>query len=193
MKKNIKLIGILVFSGLFIFTSCKKEKMKSFDPMGAEVATEEADVHLTSSAYQTEVTKELVSANGEAYYTQGTIEYKIDDQVVATVDFGNAANEKAVLSKGGANSEFNLKKEKGKSKYKKVIVRPLVKTDDCKHIVEGIIKYYDYKTGEYLATIDYGNGACDEWATKSWAAFKDEPAGSKTFSLNDWFKKGGKK
>lgn len=45
-----------------------------------------------------------------------------------------------------------------------------MKTDDFDYIVAGIIKYFDYKTEAYLAPIDYGNGTCVEWATKTWPA-----------------------
>jgi hypothetical protein len=196
MKNKMKLIGIMTIIGVVSFASCKKDSANSMDSMGIEIATEESNVHLTTSNYQTVITNELISSSGEDYYTEGTIEYKINNQIVSVVDFGNSNDETAQLTVGGSNSEFKLKKNKEGSKYKKVIVKPLVKTDDCNYIVEGIIKYYEISTGEWAATIDYGDGTCDEWATKTWPAGsygdKNWPAGSKTFSLNDW-KKGSKK
>ena len=192
----MKLIGIMTILGVISFSSCKKDSVDAFDPMSMEIASEEANVRLANSGYQTEITNKLVTNNGEDFYTDGTIEYKFNNQIVAVVDFGNAPSEKAFLSKDGSDSEFDLKKKKEGSKYKKVIIKPLVKTDDCNYIVEGTIKYYEIATGAWAATIDYGNGSCDEWATKTWPAGsygdKSWAAGSKTFSLDDW-KKGGKK
>jgi hypothetical protein len=55
-------------------------------------------------------------------------------------------------------------KYKHQSEYEKKIVKPLRKTDDCPYIVEGIIEYY--KHGKLVAVVDYGDGACDNKATK---------------------------
>lgn len=197
MKNNIKLIGIMTIVGVISFTSCKKDSLSQTDPISMEIGTEEPSLRLSTSDYEMTTTNPLGNTNGSDYYTQGTIEYKINNQLVATVDFGDGtANEKAILTKDGVSSEFELKKKKEGSKYKKVIVKPLVKTDDCNYIVEGTIKYYEIATGAWAATIDYGNGTCDEWATKTWPAGsygdKSWNAGSKTFSLDDW-KKDGKK
>ncbi|MCH2045156.1 MAG: hypothetical protein MK212_13655 [Saprospiraceae bacterium] len=61
----------------------------------------------------------------------------------------------------------------------KVIVTPLVTTADCTYIVEGIIKYFD-EDGKWLATIDYGDGTCDNIATK------ETYEGVETFNLDDY-------
>jgi hypothetical protein len=198
MKNNMKLLLAMMFAGAISFTSCKKDSasMDLSDPMIMEIATDEASVRLANSVYEEEIINELITANGQDYYTGGTIEYKSGNEVLAVVNFETNSNEQANLTQNGISTEFDLKKKKDGSKYKKVIVTPLVKTDDCDYIVGGIIKYYDYKTGAYLATIDYGNGICDEWAVKTWPAGSSEektwPAGSKTFSLDEW-KSGGKK
>jgi hypothetical protein len=192
MKSTVKLFGIIALGVGFTFTSCQKEGVNPLKPessLDAEVSTDEANVRLSNSGYET-ASNQLENANGSEIYTNGTLEYKLNGQVVAVVDFGNGTSvEKAKLIKDGISTEFDLKKKKQDSDYKKIIVKPLVKTDDCDYIVEGIIKYYNFETGEYIATIDYGNGSCDEWATKTWAAYKGVPAGSKIFSLNDWKKK----
>ena len=49
--------------------------------------------------------------------------------------------------------------------YKKSILIPLVKIDDCDYIVEGEIEYI--KNGTVVATVDYGDGQCDDIATKT--------------------------
>ena len=54
---------------------------------------------------------------------------------------------------------------KGEGKYEKIITKPLVKTDDCKYIVEGTIEVL--LDGETVAIIDYGDGECDNIATKT--------------------------
>jgi len=77
-----------------------------------------------------------------------------------------------LLSKKG---DWKNKKDCGKYEYEKVIVKPLIKSEDCGYITEGIIEYR--KDGKVVATVDYGNGECDEWATKIWEG------GSKKISL----------
>jgi hypothetical protein len=56
--------------------------------------------------------------------------------------------------------------------------------------VSGLIEYYD-KKGNWVATIDFGNGNCDQWAVKTWdvALFPDYPKGEKTFSILQYIKK----
>ena len=49
--------------------------------------------------------------------------------------------------------------------YKKNILIPLVKIDGCDYIVEGKIEYI--KTGTVVATVDFGDGQCDDIATKT--------------------------
>ena len=93
------------------------------------------------------------------------------------------------FAKESNSVNFDLKKDDTyydgkKSKYKKVIVEPLVKSDDCGYIISGIIKYYDYNSGAWVATIDFGDRTCDEWATKTTADSNEEYV----FSLDDWKK-----
>ena len=68
--------------------------------------------------------------------------------------------------------ETNLIKEvadiadlKGEGEYEKIITKPLVKTDNCKYIVEGTIEFL--LNGETVAIVDYGDGECDNIATKT--------------------------
>ena len=83
--------------------------------------------------------------------------------------------------------------EKG---YTEVEVSPIVKTS-CyfaqwdKTImtpVSGLFEYYD-SDNYWVASIDFGDGTCDEWATKTWDVnmFPDYPSGSKDFSVFDYF------
>ncbi len=83
--------------------------------------------------------------------------------------------------------------EKG---YTEVEVSPIVKTS-CyfaqwdKTImtpVSGLFEYYD-SDNYWVASIDFGDGTCDEWATKTWDVnmFPDSPSGSEDFSVFDYF------
>ena len=47
-----------------------------------------------------------------------------------------------------------------------------------------INKYDD----NWVASIDFGNGTCDEWATKTWNVdvFPDYPSGTNDFSVFDY-------
>ena len=82
--------------------------------------------------------------------------------------------------------------EKG---YTEIKVNPIVKTS-CyfaqwdKTImtpVSGLFEYYD-ENNNWVASIDFGDGTCDEWATKSWDVniFPDYPSGSEDFSVFDY-------
>lgn len=51
------------------------------------------------------------------------------------------------------------------NEYSKIITTPLVKTGDCKFISKGVIEYKS-STGKF-ATVDYGNGDCDNLATRT--------------------------
>jgi hypothetical protein len=188
--KNIALVMVVAVT----VYSCQKETSKPMDTFSLEVASEEANVRLSSTDYTTSYSQDT-EQDAEGNYTKGTLQYIVNNEVEATVDFGNgASNYKAHLTKDNETKEFDLKCHKAKSMYKKVIVKPLVKTDDCKYIVEGVIKYFDAKDGEYVATVDFGDGTCDEWAMKSWPDSPKYKAGKKKFSLDYWkYKKGEKK
>ena len=82
--------------------------------------------------------------------------------------------------------------------YTEVEVNAIVK-EDCyftdwdKTIstpVSGLFEYYD-ANGNWVASIDFGDGSCDQWATKTWDVniFPDYPEGSEEFSV---FKSGKK-
>ena len=122
MKNKMKSLGVMAIASIISFTSCKKDSANTMDPMSMEIATEEASVRLANSGYQEEITNELISANGQEYYTEGTIEYKSGNEVLAVVNFETNSNENASLIQNGISTEFDLKKKKQGSKYKKVII-----------------------------------------------------------------------
>ena len=52
-----------------------------------------------------------------------------------------------------------------KNTYTKNILIPLEKIDGCDYVVKGKIEYI--KNGAVVATIDFGDGECDDIATKT--------------------------
>lgn len=85
--------------------------------------------------------------------------------------------------------------EKG---YTEIEVAPIIK-ESCffeewdKNIltpVSGLFEYYD-SDDNLVASIDFGDGTCDEWATKTWDVdvFPEHPDGSIEFSVFDYKKK----
>ncbi len=52
-----------------------------------------------------------------------------------------------------------------KNSYSKIITSPLIKTGECRFISKGIIEYKN-SFGKF-ATVDYGNGTCDNTATRT--------------------------
>ena len=62
------------------------------------------------------------------------------------------------------------------------IVLPLVRTDDCgREPVAGIIKFFKCRTHEWVATIDFGEGQCDDLALKITAD------GVTEIIISEWF------
>ena len=167
MKKTILSAAVLAVVGL---TACEKGAMNPGNVSGftQEVNQEQPSLRLAQSNFTTHITQPLGGTAGQDHYNQGTIEYRIDGQEVAVVDFGDGSeNFVATKTVNGQSSNIDLKQGQKPSEYKKVIVEPLVKTNDCDYIVSGIIKYY--KEAKWVATVDYGDGTCDEWATKKTA------------------------
>tara|TARA_B100000427_G_scaffold285235_1_gene258566 strand:- start:545 stop:982 length:438 start_codon:yes stop_codon:yes gene_type:complete len=50
--------------------------------------------------------------------------------------------------------------------------------------VSGLFEYYD-QNNTWVASIDFGDGTCDQWVTKTWNSniFPDYPEGIQEFSL----------
>ena len=85
--------------------------------------------------------------------------------------------------------------EKG---YSEIEVNPIVKINcyfqdwdkDVMTPVSGLFEYYNSE-GNWVASIDFGDGTCDEWATKTWNVdvFPDSPSGTNDFSVFDYKEK----
>ncbi len=167
MKKTI--LSLALITGIAL-VSCNKENVE--DCFTSEISTETETLRLPESGYEMNVTEELTKASGDTY-TSGIIEYIKDGNILATFDFGTGLDDKkAKYKKDGKMHDCSLEKEgkhklKGKRKFKKLIVEPLIKSDDCGYIISGIIKYYSKKSGDWVATVDFGDGTCDGIAVKT--------------------------
>ena len=178
--------GFLAFTAITLLaaTGCNKGDWK--DAFYDEVTSEEAHLRLDNAGYEVEVVEPLMASLAMDYYTSGIVSYKLNGETVATINYGDGTHDnKAVKTVNGAEEEFDLEKqcEDTKSKkYYKIIIEPIVKTEDCDYIVAGVVKYFKCEGNEWIATVYYGDGSCDDIAYKEW------DGGSKEFSL-DWDKK----
>ena len=97
-----------------------------------------------------------------------------------------------------SNDAQHMRKAYTEKGYTEVEVSSIVKTS-CyftqwdKTImtpVSGLFEYYD-SNNNWVASIDFGDGTCDEWATKSWDVnmFPNYPSGSEDFSVFDYLGK----
>jgi hypothetical protein len=172
MNMQIKNLAIMATFGIFLLSACSKE-----DNLNSDIDFRNEDPVMTlESGYTSNVTTALEKPVDYEYYTKGVIEYSKGGVVVATLDYGDGTKDVwAKLNKNGNKVDVDLSAKKKDAKYKKVITSPLIKIEGCDYIVAGTIKYFKGK--KWVATVDYGDGTCDEWAKKEW---KD---GSKTFSL----------
>ena len=111
----------------------------------------------------------------------------------------SCTKEEAVIHVIG-NDAQEMRKAYTDKGYTEVIVDSIVKTScyfdkwDKTVItpVSGLFEYYD-SNNNWIASIDFGDGTCDEWATKTWDIniFPDYPSGSEKFSV--FYLKGEKK
>ena len=102
---------------------------------------------------------------------------KADNTTIVSND-GQQAR-KAYTDKGYTEIEVSpiVKKSCYFAEWDKTIMTP----------VSGLFEYYDVDNN-WLASIDFGDGTCDQWATKSWDVnmFPNYPAGSEDFSVFDY-------
>jgi len=99
-----------------------------------------------------------------------------------------------ITSNDGAEARLAYT-EKG---YTEIEVNPIVKINcyfpdwdkDVMTPVSGLFEYYD-TDDNWVASIDFGDGTCDEWATKTWDVdiFPDYPSGTNDFSVFYYKKK----
>jgi hypothetical protein len=180
MKTNVLLIASLLVATAF--TSCRKEEMNKGN-MISELAGIHQIVTVPTNNFDRIEAEALNQPNSDAPYTAGTIEYHVDGAVVSRVVFDEAGPQHAMHYDvaGGTSNTVSLQHEDSKdSKWKKVIVEPLVYSDECGYVVAGIIKLYEIDGGEWVATFDYGDGTCDDLINK------DTADGNDDFSMSDY-------
>ena len=175
--QNILKLHLILFSILVFIFGCnssdlsKKEETVSKENIDYSVS--EGDyINVKSSntdntnSYTKNILIPLEKIDGCDYVVKGKIEYIKDGTVVAKVDFGDGqCDDIATKTVDGKEHTYNLGGKKESSRYKKNILIPLVKIDDCDYIVEGKIEYI--KDGTVVAKVDFGDGQCDDIATKT--------------------------
>lgn len=181
MKKQLQITLLFAISLAFFVSSCSKENTSSKDDdIYKTSAMEDVDMMFkeNTDGFEKVITKPLVKIEGCKFIVEGTIEFHKENELIAVIDFGDGeCDDIATKTVDGNTTEFSLKKlwKKGKYQYEKVIVEPIVKIEGCDYIVSGIVEFY--KEDLWVATIDFGDGTCDKWATKTW------DGGSKVFSM----------
>ncbi len=177
MKKNLKILTLLFASTLFIFTACNKDKNAEKDDFYNEIEYQQEDLKFDGDGdYEKVIVNPIIKLDNCKFIVAGTIEFRKNGEVIATVDFGDGTCDNlATKTIDGKTYEFKLDSKGKDDKYKKVIVEPIVKLENCEYIVAGIVKFYE--GDKWIATLDFGDGTCDEWATKTW------DGGSKVFSM----------
>lgn len=205
MKTTIKSLGIAIISSMLLLVSCQKDTTETeiaTEPTETTITDQDLSMFLTSKGMKAIVVVPLEKPADYAYYTKGTIKFVKGNETVAVLDYGNGELDHWAIKKAdgkiykidlskkdcckgkdkggkctkGDKGDKGTKGDKGdKGKYKKVISKPLVKAEGCNYITEGTIKFF-YGT-KWVATIDYGDGTCDNIATKTWKG------GSKVITL----------
>jgi hypothetical protein len=91
-----------------------------------------------------------------------------------------------------SNDAFELRSELQEDGYIETISDSIIK-EECyfeewdKTVltpVSGLIDFHD-ENDNWIASIDFGDGECDEWATKTWdiSVFTEDTSGTSTFSV----------
>lgn len=192
MKKTIFTTIILVL--VLALTGCKKGKYNSKGgSMTEEAAALGYMIEVSTSDFSEVEKSALMRSDENSPYTSGTLEYVENGSVTATIVFNGkeatCSDKKGTKQFGTEVKDCNKKeckkKDCKKTYYKKVITSPIVKSSECQYIVKGIVKFFDAKTGEWLATFDYGDGTCDDLIDKT---SKDKKGGTDvyTFSMKDY-------
>ena len=175
--QNLLKLHLILFSVLVFIFGCSSsdlsEKEEKVSEENIDYSAAEVDyINIRSSntgsknTYTKNILIPLEKIDGCDYVVKGKIEYIKDGAVVATIDFGDGeCDDIATKTVDGKKYTFNLRGKKKSSRYKKNILKPLVKIDGCDYIVEGKIEYT--KNGAVVATVDFGDGQCDNIATKT--------------------------
>lgn len=175
MKKQLAVFIFLFASMLMIFSACNKKSSSDKDSLYYEIDFQQEDLKFDGEGdYVKVIINPLIKKDDCKFIVAGTIEYRKGDQVIAVVDFGDGTCDNiATKTVDGVTYEFEM--DDKDDKYTKVVTEPIVKLEDCQYIVAGVVEFYE--GDKWVAKIDFGDGTCDEWATKYWEG------GSKVFSM----------
>ena len=161
--QNCLKIHLILFSVLVLLFGCSSsdlsEKEEKVSEENLDLSTADADyINISSSktgskkTYTKNILIPLERVDGCDYVVKGKIEYLKDGAVIATVDFGDGeCDDIATKTVDGKSSTFNLRGKKKSSRYKRNIIKPLVKIDGCDYIVEGRFEFI--KDGAVVATV----------------------------------------
>ena len=185
MKRLIGVLTVTVVSILIVFTACEKNSvidtdsqashetppLTSLDDVGSNILIE------GGGNFERVITAPLVKNDGCKFIVSGTIEFRVNGEVVVIVDFGDGECDNiATKTINGVTTEFELdrkydefsdKKRDGKRRlnYERVVVNPLIKIEGCDYIVAGTIEIL--KDGVVVSVVDFGDGECDNLATET--------------------------
>ena len=115
--------------------------------------------------------------------------------LIGSVFFFISCEKEAVIDNITSNDGVQARLAYTDKGYTEVEVSPIIKTTcyfsnsdkDVMTPVSGLFDYYD-TDDNWVASIDFGDGTCDEWATKTWNVdvFLDYPSGTNDFSVFDY-------
>ncbi len=104
----------------------------------------------------------IVSADLIITLADGTIIHRVGERVrerIAGEDSELDQNDDVFKVTGYVENNVN----ESEAVYRKDITEALIKTGDCRYFSEGVVVFS--QDGTVLATLDYGDGTCDEFAT----------------------------
>tara|TARA_B110000971_G_C20017542_1_gene504707 strand:- start:2219 stop:2614 length:396 start_codon:yes stop_codon:yes gene_type:complete len=115
--------------------------------------------------------------------------------LITSVFFFISCEKEAVINNITSNDGVQARLAYTEKGYTEVEVSPIVKITcyfskwdkDVMTPVSGFFDYYD-TDDNWVASIDFGDGTCDEWVTKTWDVniFPDYPSGTNNFSVFDY-------
>ena len=115
--------------------------------------------------------------------------------LITSVFFFISCEKEAVINNITSNDGVQARLAYTDKGYTEVEVSPIVKITcyfsnwdkDVMTPISGLFDYYD-TDDNWVASIDFGDGTCDEWATKTWNVdvFPDYPSGTNDFSVFDY-------
>lgn len=176
MKKTLLFLAAISF----VMTSCGKFDKDAEDTMIAFAARYGQTVTVSHTDYEVVEMSALNRHNENMPYTEGEVKYMVDGNEVAKLNYSYGDDYQALVVKNGSSETVFLGEEKeDKGDYKKVIVEPLVYSEECGYVVSGVIKFF--KDEMWIATFDYGDGTCDNLIAKT-----TEDYDNYMFSMDDY-------